>query len=200
MTSASAPRPQEFRARVVMTRADHASGTDRVAEAASASERSDHRQHSRRRADDRSGGHRRGGARRCWTTTRTFPWARSRSASSGRPKFTDPNVVKVVTDRAGQRDVFFALADSVSRANPASEPRVFQAHRACTCTAAIFCWPIRICRWARWNAPSAWNNCARSKTDSRFAWWKPSMNRWASIRPKIGTRVAALYEKLMVTG
>ena len=38
---------EDFRARVVMTRSDHVSGTDRVAEAASASTAQDHRQHSR---------------------------------------------------------------------------------------------------------------------------------------------------------
>ena len=66
------------------------------------------------------------------------PWAPSRSGSSAPHEIHDPNVVKVVTDRAGQRDLFFALADSVC-ARRRARPLISNTS-GCTSTAAIFCW------------------------------------------------------------
>ena len=42
------------------------------------------------------------------------------------------------------------------------------------------------CVLTRSNKPNGWSNCARSRTGLRFEWSKPSTNRWASIRPRIG--------------
>src|SRR5438105_1127101 len=54
-----------------------------------------------------------------------------------------------------------------------------------TCTGVTSCWAIRHCRWGRSNRPNAWSNCARWRTATASAWWKPNTNRWAWTRRRI---------------
>ncbi len=184
MTSAFATPPQDFRARVVMTRADHASGTDRVAEAASASNAQiivniqgdeplidpaaidaavlgllDHDEDAR--------------------------WARSRNASSARTKSPIPTSSKwspIAQDNA----IYFSRSPIPYRARSDGEPTAYFKHIGLYVYRRDFLLAIPTCRSGRWNTPSGWSNCAPSKTASRFAWWKPNMNRSASTRPRIG--------------
>ena len=95
-----------FKARVMMTRADHRSGTDRVAEAASASTpqvivniQGDEPLIDPAAIDAAVLG--------LAGRTTKFPWARLRSGSSTSGRSTDPNVVKVVTD-ARDNAIYFS--------------------------------------------------------------------------------------------
>ena len=183
---------EDFRARVVMTRADHASGTDRVAEAASASTaqiivniQGDEPMIDPAAIDAAVLG---------LLEHDDVPMGTLKKRIDDRAEITDPNVVKVVTDHAGQRALFFALAHSLYTRERA-DPRLTSNTSDCTSTGAISCSAIPICPSARSNKPSAWNSCARSKTASRSAWSKPSTNRSASTRPKIGTESRLFTKK-----
>ncbi len=111
----------------------------------------------------------------------------------------DPNVVKVVTDRAGDADLLFALAHSLvrerTRGRARRAPGAHYKHIGLVrLPARLSAADIPRCRWGRWNRPSGWSNCARSRTATRSGWWKPNTNRWAWIRPRIWSGSAQLFE------
>ena len=170
---------RSFGAPVRMTRADHASGTDRVAEVASAEEATVvvNIQGDEPLIDPAA------------IDAAILPvvhdsdvvMATLKKKIEDPREIEDPNVVKVVTNRAGDAIYFSRCAipyRAGSRAAPGSNISGF------TCTGAIFCSAFRNCRWARSNAPSAWSNCARSKTATPYGWSKPTTSRWAWIRPR----------------
>ncbi len=100
----------------VMTRADHATGTDRLAEVAAHARVRDRRQRAGRRAADDPGRDRRR-RRRCSRPTRGTRWARCASGSTIPADLHNPSVVKMVVDRSGLRALFHA-----GRPSPSSGP------------------------------------------------------------------------------
>jgi 3-deoxy-manno-octulosonate cytidylyltransferase (CMP-KDO synthetase) len=157
-----------FSARVVMTRADHASGTDRVAEVASASNASlivniqgDEPLIDPGAIDAAVLG---------LLDAEDAPVATLKKRIERPDDIADPNVVKVVTDARGDA-IYFSRA---------AIPFVRQAGEAVS-------WFKHIGLYVyRWSAPRSWNSCGCSKTGARFAWWRPTTTRSASIRRRTG--------------
>ncbi len=140
-----------------MTRDDHASGTDRVAEVASLRECRIRGEHPGRRTADRPRSHRR---RRSAAAGRArdpdgHP---ARSASKIRAKLSDPNVVKVVTDRF-ENAIYFSRATIPFRRDR-RRPVHVQAHRA-VCVPARF--PVALFR----DCPSAARDGRAAGTTAR---------------------------------
>ena len=172
-----------FGAKVRMTRADHLSGTDRVAEVASAEP-----------------------AEIIVNIQGDEPLIDPAAIDAAiLPMVHDPDIVDGHAEEAHrgsardrrpqrgeggygprrQRHLFFALPDSLCARGRAREAGALSSTSVCTFTGGISCWGIRRCRWGRWNRRSGWSSCARSKTAIGSGWWKPSTNRWVWIRPKI---------------
>ncbi len=135
---------ENFRARVIMTRADHISGTDRVAEAASASQaqiivniQGDEPMIDPAAIDaailglldDDMG---------------TVPMGTIKKRIERPSDIQDPNVVKVVTDAQGNALYFSRCPDSFCSRGRANH--LLTNTSAYTSIAATFCCPIRICR------------------------------------------------------
>ena len=157
---------EDFRARVVMTRADHASGTDRVAEAASASTaqiivniQGDEPMLDPAAIDAAVLG---------LLEHDDIPMGTLKKRIEDRAEITDPNVVKVVTDHHGNALYFSRSPIPYIREN-AGRPRLTSSTSVYMSTGAIFCSATPTSPSARSNKPSAWSNCAPSKTASRYA-------------------------------
>ena len=97
---------ESFGGTCVMTRRDHPSGTDRVAEVAADARRRHRRQSAGRRAADRPGRPRHA-ARPARPGLRKPSWRRWRPRSSTDEHYRDPNCVKVVRDGRG-RALYFS--------------------------------------------------------------------------------------------
>ena len=157
---------RSFGARVRMTRADHLSGTDRVAEVASAenAEIIVNIQGDEPLIDPAA------------IDAAILPLVHEPELVMGTLKkriedpreITDPNVVKVVTDQRRRRDLFLALPDSV-RAGKIRPARLTSNTSGCTFISGISCWRIRLCRWVRWKPRNGWSNCARWRTGIAYA-------------------------------
>ena len=174
---------EKFHARVVMTRDDHPSGTDRVAEVASASKRMSivNIQGDEPLIDPVAID----AAVLGLMEDDEVPMGTLKKRIERPDEITNPNVVKVVTDLSGQRDLFFPRADS-SCANGRRDAGLFQTYRV-VCVSARF--PARLfgsAGGAAGTGGDGWSSCGRSKTGSRSAWWKRSTNRWAWIRRRTG--------------
>ena len=65
---------------------------------------------------------------------------------------------------------------------------------ACTFTGAIFCSAIPGCPWVRWNRPSGWSNCARSKTGIRIRVVETEYESLGVDTPADLERVSQLFE------
>ena len=182
-----------FGARVRMTRADHLSGTDRVAEVAASESaaiivniQGDEPLIDPAAID--------AAILVPWRTTRPSQWARSRSTSTIPREIGRSERGQSGDEHSGRRDLFFSLSDSVRARRAQRIALVLQAYWVCMCTGAIFCSPIRICRWVPSSRPNGWSNCGRSKTDIASAWWKPNTNRWESIRRRIWSGCRPFFE------
>ena len=175
---------ENFRARVVMTRSDHASGTDRVAEAASASQaqivvnvQGDEPMIDPAAIDaailglldDDMG---------------EVPMGTIKKRIERPADIQDPNVVKVVTDAQGNALYFSRSPIPFVR----DEQTVYFKHIGLYVYRRDFLLAYPDLPVGPLERAERLENCALSKTGTRFAWWKPSMNPWASIRPKIGNR------------
>ena len=134
---------EKFSAKVVMTRADHLSGTDRVAEAASASNaqiivniQGDEPMIDPAAIDAAcSGFWSRDEAPMSTLKTRIFRAAGHRRSQCGESGH----------GRGGQRDLFFAVRHSLCSRGRRRRRRTSNTSD-CMFTAAISCWPIRTCR------------------------------------------------------
>ena len=175
---------ERFHARVVMTRDDHPSGTDRVAEVASASNadivvniQGDEPLIDPSAIDTAILG---------LMEDDDIPMGTLKKKIERPEEIANPNVVKVVTDLSGNA-IYFSRA---------AIPHVRGDGEAPVCFKHIGLYVYRRDFLLRYsdlpvgpsNRPSVWSNCGRSKTDLKFASWKRSMNRSASIRPRIGNR------------
>jgi len=151
-----------FGALVRMTRADHVSGTDRVAEVASADEASVvvNIQGDEPLIDPAA------------IDAAILPvvhdsgvvMATLKKRIEDPREITDPNVVKVVANQAGDA-ITFRAAPFPMRGNTAARGSNISGF---TCTSAISCSRIRACPWDRSSALSASSNCVRSKTAIRY--------------------------------
>ncbi|MFN7965425.1 MAG: 3-deoxy-manno-octulosonate cytidylyltransferase [Acidobacteriota bacterium] len=119
------------------------------------------------------------------------------SPLDGLRDFLDPNVVKVVLDSAG-RALYFSRSPipyqrPIGAGQLPSTPEMLPPQGLCRKHIGVYAWqrdallqfpsmPPR-----RWNAAKAWSNCARSKPDGRFAYFLPPVNRSASTLQKIYT-------------
>ncbi len=150
---------RRFGARAVMTREDHVSGTDRVAEVASAFEDVElvvNIQGDEPLIDPNA------------IDAAVLPLLDEPSIPMGTLKkriempreIADPNVVKVVTNRFENAIYFSRATIPYARDGAGGEPR--RPHITNTSgsmfTGGIFCCAIRICRWVRWSVRRNWNN------------------------------------------
>ena len=123
-----------------MTRADHLSGTDRVAEVASAEDCRNYRQHSGRRAADRPRRHRcrhpAAGAR----TGRGDGDAEEADRRSARNRRSERG--ESGHRPAAMRFIFRAAPFLTCGEDPEATARRISSTSACTFTGAIFCWGI----------------------------------------------------------
>ena len=169
-----------------MTRADHASGTDRVAEVASADSGRSDREHPGRRTADRSGRDRR---------RRADALLDDPDVPMGtlKKRIDDPRRDRQPQRReSGHRPPRSRHLLLPSARFPTFARRIAPQHRSmtrsstsgCMSIGGISCWAIPICRWVRWSRPSGWSNCGRSKTAIPSGWSKPNTNPWAWIRPR----------------
>ena len=173
---------RSFGARVRMTRADHLSGTDRVAEVASAEDAEIvvNIQGDEPLIDPAA------------IDAAILPLVHEPELVMGTLKkriedpreITDPNVVKVVTNLRRRCDLFLALPDSV-RAGKTARHALFQTHRAVCLPARFSAGVFRLCRWVRSKARNGWSSCGRWRTGIASAWWKPNTNRWVWTRRRI---------------
>ncbi len=145
---------RRFGARAQMTRADHVSGTDRVAEVASAFEDAElvvNIQGDEPLIDPTA------------IDTALLPLLEEPAIPMGTLKkriedpreVSDPNVVKVVTDRSKTRSIFRGRR---SRIRGTGDGSAHSNTSAFTSTGGIFCCGIRICPPDRSNGRSGWSN------------------------------------------
>ena len=130
-----------------MTRSDHLSGTDRVAEVASAenAEIMVNIQGDEPLIDPAA------------IDAAILPMVHEPEIVMGTLKkriedpreITDPNVVKVVTDHGGRRDLFFSLPDSFRPRRSRAARAIFQTYRAVRVSARFPAGLFRRCRWGR---------------------------------------------------
>ena len=131
---------------------------------------------------------------------RNSSWQRSRNASKTRARSTDPNVVKVVTDRGRRCDLFFALRRFPIDAGTVRRPRLTSSTSGCMFTGAISCWRIPRCRSARWSRPSGWNSCGRSRTGYQIRVVETEYESLGVDTPEDLERVSQLVRSINLTG
>ena len=149
-----------------MTRADHLSGTDRVAEVASAdnAEIVVNIQGDEPLIDPAA------------IDAAVLPMVHEPGIADGDAQEADRRSAR---DRRSQRgeggdgsrrrcDLFFALVRFRIDREQAADVALFQAHRAVRLPARFSAALIRSCRWVRWNGRSGWSSCARWKTGTRI--------------------------------
>ena len=151
---------RRFGAQVTMTRSDHLSGTDRVAEVASAHPEAAlivNVQGDEPLIDPSA------------IDAAILPMLDDPDTPMGTlakriedpREIADPNVVKVVTDRAGLA-LYFSRSP-IPHVRPGACP-FFQTHRPLRVRARFSARLFRRCPWGRSRRPSVSSNCARSKT------------------------------------
>ena len=153
----------------------------------------DRRQHSGRRAHDRSRGHRRRDSRTARRRYGRCSHGHHQEAHRAAVRYPGSERGEGRDRCAGQRAVFLTLAHPVCTRWRAAG--VLQTHRAVRLPPrlpAVLSGSAGGAAGAR-RAPGTAAG-ARKRT-SRFAWWKPSTNPWASIRPKIGNRSRSCSRK-----
>ena len=171
---------RRFRAHVTLTRSDHLSGTDRVAEVASAHPESSlivNVQGDEPLIDPSAID----AAILPMVDDPDTEMATLSKRIEDPREITDPNVVKVVTDRAGLALYFSRSPIPHVRADERGG-RYSSNTSACMCTSAIFCLLTPDCPWGLSRRPSVSSSCARSKTGMPYGLWKPSTNPWEWIR------------------
>ena len=165
-----------------MTRADHLSGTDRVAEVASAenAEIVVNIQGDEPLIDPAA------------IDAAILPMVHEPELVMGTLKkriedpreITDPNVVKVVTDHAGDA-IYFSRCPIPFEREKSRQHALFQAHRAVRLPARI---PAGVFRAAGGSAGNRGTPGAVARVGKRVstsAWWKPNTNRWVWIPRRI---------------
>ena len=115
------------------------------------------------------------------------------------PEITDPNVVKVVTDRGRQRDLFFALADSV-RARTEARPRPTSSTSGCTFTAAISCWRYPDLPVGPLERAERLEQLRALENGFKIRVVETDYDSLGVDTPEDWERVTELFEKLLVTG
>ena len=158
---------RRFGARVQMTRDDHVSGTDRVAEVASAFEDVElvvNMQGDEPLIDPAAID----AAILPLLDEPAIPMGTLKKKIEDPREIADPNVVKVVTDRFGDA-IYFSRSPIPYLATRWRPPGSLQTHRSLRLPPGFSAADIRTCPWARSRRRSGWNNCARWKTASRSA-------------------------------
>ncbi|EQD47107.1 3-deoxy-D-manno-octulosonate cytidylyltransferase [mine drainage metagenome] len=162
--------------RVVMTRADHASGSDRLAECAAACAWPEDHIVVNLQGDEpfvpAAGVH---------AVVAALAAGDAAMATLATPineiaALLDPNVVKLVCDRSGHA-LYFSRApvpwarDALAHDRAACRKTCrCCAISACTLIAPVSCAVSRSLSQPRWNAPRRWSNCARWSTAIASAW------------------------------
>ena len=113
-------------------------------------------------------------------------------------EITDPNVVKVVTDHAGDAIYFSRCPIPYDRDRSASTP--YFKHIGLYVYQRDFLLNYSALPVGRWNKRNGSNNCARSKTATAFASSKPNTNHWAWIRRRICNGCPRLFEASTLEG
>ena len=157
-----------------MTRADHVSGTDRVAEVASAFEDVElvvNIQGDEPLIDPAAID----AAILPLLEEPAIPMGTLKKRIEDPREIADPNVVKVVTDRF-ENAIYFSRATIPYARDGGAPLSSLQTYRALCLPAGFSAAISRICRSGRWSRRSGWSSCGRSKTDSRSGWSRPITN------------------------
>ena len=166
---------EEHGGRAVMTRADHATGTDRLAEVAEKMRDYDliiNVQGDEPLIDP--------GVIDAlvepFLADEKLPMATAKTLLTDEAEMENPNNVKVIVDRAGNALAFPMRGIPARRSISTS---------ASTPTAATSCWPMRAWHRRRSSSPSRSNSCVRSRTGTASASLRQTPYSSASTRRKI---------------
>ncbi len=115
-------------------------------------------------------------------------------------EITDPNVVKVVTDRAGNAIYFSRSSDSVRSRAIGEQPRLFQTHRAVRLSARFPAALFRLCRSGRSKQAERLEQLRALENGYRIRVVETEYESLGVDTPEDLERVIRLFDSINLTG